>query len=104
MHDLFIRFSGLRRPALLVRAARFGLQDYRRESALKRVLKCSAPPKPLVAVDRLLAEEARLEEARLTHDATYNVGRHLEVLICLMGEVKLLDPAPQVPNPPLRVI
>ena len=104
MHDLFLRYSTLRRPGLLVRAARFGLVEYRRDVALKRVLKTATTPKPKAAVDRLLIEEARLEEARLTHDATYNVTRHVEVLICLMGEVQLLEPQPQTPVPPLTIV
>ena len=95
MTDLFLRFSALRRPRLLVRAARFGQQDYRRERELKRVLRCADTPRPVTAVSSLLIEEARLEEARLTHDATYNVVRHVDVLICLMAEVQLLDRAPQ---------
>ena len=46
MHDLFLRYSTLRRPGLLVRAARFGLVEYRRDAALKRVLKPPQRPNP----------------------------------------------------------
>ncbi len=92
MSDLYLRFSALRRPRLMVRAARFGLDDYRRERDLKRVLKSSSVPTTSRAVDLLLNEEARLEEARLIHETNYNIVRHVDVLICLMAEVQLLAP------------
>ena len=100
MTDQLERFTRLRRPRLLVRAARFGLPEYSRNRDLKRILKVSRAPNPMAAVDQLLDQEARLEEARLTKDATYNVTRHVDVLICLMAEVQVLNPAPSAPITP----
>ena len=37
MTDLTCFFSALRRPKILVRAARVGVRDYRRERDLKRI-------------------------------------------------------------------
>ena len=109
MTDQLERFTRLRRPRLLVRAARFGLPEYSRNRDLKRILKVSRAPNPMAAVDQLLdqearLEEARLEEARLTKDATYNVTRHVDVLICLMAEVQVLNPAPSAPITPLTIV
>jgi hypothetical protein len=41
-------------------------------------------------VPQLLAEEARLEDIRVTGDIAYPVARHIEVMIALMAEVSLL--------------
>jgi hypothetical protein len=41
-------------------------------------------------VPRLLSEEEMLEENRQRGDAGYSVMRHIEVMIALMAEVRLL--------------
>ena len=88
MTDFRAIFDNLRRPRLLIRAARFGLQDYHRDRDLRRLLQATASPER--AVPQLLAEEARLEEIRQTGDINYPVGRHIEVLVALMAEVRPL--------------
>ncbi len=88
MTDFRALLSELRRPRLLIRAARFGLGDYCRERDLKRLI--DTPASPERAVSRLLSEEERMEETRLRGDACYSVARHIEVLIALMAEARLL--------------
>jgi hypothetical protein len=39
---------------------------------------------------RLLNEEERLEATRRAGEASYSASRHIEVLIALMNEVRLL--------------
>ncbi len=88
MTDFRALLNELRRPRLLIRAARLGLDDYRRERDLKRLV-----PNPLTAnrtVPHLLAVEEQLEETRRAGDAAYSVARHVDVLIALMAEVRLL--------------
>lgn len=82
--------SHLRRPRLLITAARFGLSDYDRSRDLPRILN-SAPPRAASAViEQLISEEAGLEESRRAGMATYSVMRHLDVLIALMDEARRL--------------
>ena len=88
MTDVRCLLANLSRPRLLIRAARFGLADYRRERDLRRLIGGTAAPDR--AFPRLLCEEERLEETRKAGDAGYSVGRHIEVLIALMAEVRLL--------------
>ena len=95
MTDFRALLSDLRRPRLLIRAARFGLAEYHRERDLRRLL--ANPSSPERAVPRLLQEEEQLEETRHAGDATYSVALHIEVLIALMAEVRLL------PRQPARV-
>lgn len=95
MTDAFTCFQALRRPRLLVRAARFGLVDYNRDRDLKKLMKTPATPTPSSAVDGLLQEEARLEETRQAGDASYSIAHHVEVLIALMCEMRLLPQGPR---------
>lgn len=88
MTDFRAIFDNLRRPRLLIRAARFGLEDYRRDRDLRRLLGGTGTPEHTVA--HLLAEEERLEHIRQTDDLNYPVGRHIEVMVALMAEVRLL--------------
>jgi len=95
MTDLIQLLSSLRRPRLLIRAARFGIVDYNRERDLKRLIREPSAPTPVNAVKRLMSEEAALEETRTTGDASYSVARHVDVLIALMAEAKLLPRGPR---------
>lgn len=90
MTDAMTLLKTLRRPRLLIRAARFGIVDYNRDRDLKRLMKSARTPSPACAVDGLISEEARLEEIRKSGDASYSVGRHVEILIALMAEARLL--------------
>ncbi len=88
MSDFRALLSDLRRPRLLMHAARFGLTDYRRERDLKRLI--DLPASPEVTVTRLLSEEGKLEENRQRGDAGYSIARHIEVLIALLAEARLV--------------
>ena len=90
MNDVTTLLNALRRPRLLIRAARFGLNDYNRNRDLKRVMRTSTAPSPSRALSALIEEEAKVEETRRSGDATYNVKRHVELLIALMGEASLM--------------
>lgn len=88
MTDFRAILANLRRPRLLIRAARFGLEDYRRDRDLRRILPASLPVE--ATVSQLLQEEARLETIRVAGAQDYPMARHIEVLIALMAEVRLL--------------
>lgn len=88
MTDFRTVLTNLRRPRLLIRAARFGLEDYRRDRDLRRLFQGSNNPDKVLPA--LLAEEERLEQIRQTGDISYPVARHVEVLVALMAEVTLL--------------
>ena len=80
--------ADLRRPRILVNAARHGLAGYRRDRDLRRLIDAALPPER--AVPRLICEEERLEETRRAGDAAYSVMRHIEVLSALIAEARLL--------------
>ncbi|PYF13006.1 hypothetical protein C8J30_101391 [Rhodobacter viridis] len=84
------QMAQLRRPKLLIRAARFGQKDYERGRDLKRLLAARDLPRPEEALRALLAEEDALETARRDGAAGYSFLRHIEVLIAMMAEARLL--------------
>jgi hypothetical protein len=88
MTDFRALLSNLRRPRILIRAAHCGMVDYRRERDLKRLLKGAHSPERTVG--QLMEEEERLEATRRAGEISYSVARHIEVLIALMVEVRLL--------------
>lgn len=86
-----IALNSLKRPRLLIRAARFGLADYNRDRDLRRLMRLAATPSPAKALDGLISTEAELENTRTTGAAAYSIARHVEVLIALMAESRLLN-------------
>lgn len=84
--------SGIRRPRLLIRAARFGIPEYRRDRDLRRLIGRTAPPED--ALRQLLSEEGRMEDDRRNGEATYSISRHIEVLIALVAEARLVNRNP----------
>lgn len=85
--------NALRRPSLLVSAAKYGATDYKRDRDLKRLMRTDRTLKTDEAVDILIREEAEIELTRQNGEASYSVVRHVELLIALMAESRLL------PNP-----
>jgi hypothetical protein len=81
--------TALRRPRLLVRAARFGLSDYVRERDLKRMFAPGLPPRPGAAVGPLMDREAEIEAVRQEGGAAYSAARHVEALTALIAEIRL---------------
>ncbi len=77
----------MKRPRILVRAARSGLANYKRDRDLRRLLKDNAQTGR--TVDRLRDEEMRLEEIRRNGDATYSAERHVGCLTALLAELNL---------------
>lgn len=92
MSDFCKTLAALRRPRLLMHAARFGLGEYRRERDLRRLLRSGGSPEE--TVPSLLIAEAALEATRLSGDVGYSVARHIDVLIALLAEARLLRQSP----------
>lgn len=90
MQDVLGMIAGLNRPRLLVRAARFGVDDYDHSLHLPRLLGPGHLPRTGEAIVRLLDIEADINDRRVGAAADYSIARHVAVLIALMGEARLL--------------
>lgn len=93
MQDILTMLSELRRPRLLIRAARFGAEEYKREAHLPRLLGGGRAKSAGQAIMQLLDIERQLEEKRRANDGNYRVARHVSVLIAIMGEARALREA-----------
>ena len=93
MQDILSMLNTLRRPRLMMRAARIGAEDYRRTTHLPRLLGYGVLPGHGQALMRLMEIEADLEDARKSADAGYSLVRHLDVLIAMVAEARVLRAA-----------
>jgi len=78
----------MRRPGLLMRAVRHGLATYRRGARFRQLAQGESLPEK--ALPHLIAAEAALEETRRRGDAGYSPATHVEVLLALVAELRLL--------------
>ena len=99
--DIQSLVAKLSRPRLLVRAARFGLDDYNRERTLPRLLQCETVPRPGDSVMQLMGVEAELNDQRIAKSATYAIADHIEVLTAIMGEAQILQ---ATTRPTLKIV
>ncbi|CUH62530.1 hypothetical protein TG4357_00161 [Thalassovita gelatinovora] len=90
MTDQLDLLSHLRRPALLIRAARHGVTQYNRNLHLRRLLLTASLPTNGPALTLLMDIEDDLDHQRKEDRASYSCARHIEVLIAMMGEARLL--------------
>lgn len=88
------RQPALRRPRLLVRAARAGLAGWNRKRDLHRLLKGDSLPAVGAALPRLRAEEEFLDAARRAGKADYDMHRHVMLLIAILAETAEAAPRP----------
>jgi hypothetical protein len=57
MIDTLKILNGLRRPKILIRAARLGMAGYNRDADLRYIVRTSSTPRPEVALETLLTRE-----------------------------------------------
>mgnify|MGYP001027722072 CR=1 FL=1 len=84
MHNVVNELNNLRRPKLLIRAARAGMAEYRKSGKPGALPQCQSTQK---TVDVLLQKEALLNGERLEQNAAYSVRKHIQILSALMVEV-----------------
>jgi len=90
MQDVRSLLATLSRPRLLIRAARHGMLDYHRDRDLRRLIHSGRVPTSETAVKRLLDVEQDCEMKRKNGDVAYSISHHVDLLIALMAEVKLI--------------
>ena len=95
MQDILSMLAALRRPRLSMRAARIGAEDYRRTAHLPRLLGYGQVPRQVAALLRLVEIEQDLNKQRIEEEAAYNLLRHIDVMIAIVGESRILRAAQQ---------
>jgi hypothetical protein len=90
MRDIHTQVQSLKRPPLLVRAARFGVDEYRRDQHLRRSLSYDRIPRSGYALIRLLETERVMNDSRIAKHGDYMIAKHVDILVAIMGEAQLL--------------
>lgn len=90
MIDIQTRIATLKRPKLLARAARFGVDDYRREIHLRRIFQSDTLPRHAEAIMQLFDIEDEINRAREAKSGNYAPAQHVEILIAIAGEARLM--------------
>lgn len=90
MKHLLESLNALRRPRLLIQAARIGAATYRRDLHLRRVLGPEGMAHGPAALAMLMEMEAAMNAARNAGGASYCAADHVDLLIAMMGEARLL--------------
>lgn len=93
MQDILSMLATIHRPRLLMRAARFGAEEYRRDVHLPRLLGYGKLPRYGAALIQLMDMEAALESQRKDDDAAYSLTRHIDILIAIVAEARVLRTA-----------
>ena len=97
MTALLETLKTVNRPRLLIRAARHGLEDYSRDRTLARLIGVMPGARVEETLAKLVEVEARMEQARKEDDGSYSVVRHIDLLVALIAESRLL-PKPPAPD------
>lgn len=78
----------LRRPVLLIRAARLGQPGWRRGRDLPKLLKCETVPLPGDALPQLREMEQALNDSRQVGAAEYDIRQHVTLMIAILAEIR----------------
>ena len=87
MQDSKFELSILKRPKILITAARIASQTYRRSRDLSAVLGYSHPTSDRLIRQRLFDLEHTINQKRRLDDASYDLKIHVQVLSALLAEV-----------------
>ncbi len=89
MTNLLCVIDRLKRPRLLIQAARAGAAEYCRAPHLRRLLGPGEPPRTDAALRRLIEIESDLNDQRVSGYAGYSIVRHVDVLIAMLAEARM---------------
>jgi hypothetical protein len=95
MQDILSSLQAMRRPELLIRAARIGARAYSRQTHLTRLIGIMPAPSSGAVLMQLIELEAEANDDRKNKQAGYSPARHVDILIAMMGEARMLQQARQ---------
>lgn len=100
--DISAQPATLRRPSVLIRAAKAGQAGWRRDRDLPRLLGRETVPSNPAALRMLRTAEGAADSARREGRADYDLHRHVRLIIALLAEMRLQ--AETAPRPVDNVI
>lgn len=79
-----------RRPKILLKAVGQACKLYSRDRDLSKIIHTTGRIDSTRLSERLLDREECLDQARRTGCASYNLGKHIQILVALVEEIKLI--------------
>lgn len=104
MCELLMKLDNLKRPRLLIRAARLGMAEYRRDVHLRRHLGHGPLPNSVAALERLVELELWINDQRQTGAAAYSSTQHVDLMIAVMAEARILRASNTNCAPPVECV
>lgn len=98
MLDLKNLVTTLKRPRFLVQTARIGLESYKRERDIPRLIGPQKSSQIGETIMLLLDEEKEYEAQRKCRAAFYSYAHHIELLTAIMAESSLLQTSQKSQN------
>ena len=89
MQDINSHINTLKRPKLLVSAARHGMDSYNRNIHLARYIEFVPLPGPGAALMHLFEIEKEMDTARREKRGSYAPSNHIDILVAIMAEAQL---------------
>ncbi len=93
MQSILDRLNTIHRPRLLIQAARIGSATYRRDLQLRRLCAPGQLPRSAPALAMLMELEDEMNLKRRAKETSYCAAEHVDILIAMMGEARLLRAA-----------
>ena len=88
-----VHLHSLKRPKILINAAKLGLETYNRVTCLGSFLTLSTNQPPAQILQSLIDKEGRLNQMRLQQHVQYNIALHVTVLTALIAETTEIESA-----------
>jgi len=90
-------FQKILRPKILMQAAKIGLETYRRDTDLKKILGAYTAKNDAQIISQLSDREIELEQARKNGNAAYDMNKHIQIMTALLQELYLLPKSKLTP-------
>jgi hypothetical protein len=90
-NDVIRKVFPMSRPRILAESARFGARRYRRGRDLPGAVPGLLASGASAILPRLIDEERRCEEARVSRSAAYRPALHVQILSALLAEASALQ-------------
>ena len=87
----------VKRPKILINAAKLGLETYNRAACLSSFFALSMHQHPAQILRSLIDKEGQLNKMRLQQHVQYNIALHVTVLTAFIAKTKEIERAEKQP-------
>ena len=92
-----VHLHSLKRPKILINAAKLGLKTYNRATCLGSFLALSMDQHTAQILQSLIAKEGRLNQMRMQQNVQYNIALHVTIPTALIADTMEIESAKKQP-------